>query len=173
MYQGVNLTDLDALPDSFKIALLTEFETMSWMEESNGSISSLGRFDTMYPPWYNFLDFLFSSPLRNSDFVAHIFYGLSGEMCEYARYCFETPPPPDAFTAIKNWPWTKQVIYEDTLTLIVRMEDLQSSLSFILNLYENLPCEKSIERHPDTLYTATLAIRFKNLHVFVDLHRHD
>ena len=154
--------------------LFTDFEEASWIEEPDGSISNLDRFDSRFSPWGELVEFLYSTPLENSDFVAHIFYGLSGEMCEYARFCAaDTPPPPDAFTALKHWPGTKKIEFEDASTLILRMGNLQSSLSFILNLYENLPRKKSIQRDPRTSYAATLVIRFKNLHVFVDLHRDD
>ena len=170
MYDFACLTDLDPLPALLKLQLTSEIPCGYWIEDPCGFISNYDRFSSRTPAWRGILQVLYSSSLATADFMAHLYFGSSGDGYNLSPE-FKQGGGPNAFGAIKGWPWCQKVHSETATSLIVRMGSLRSSLPFILGLYQNPPHGSVEDSFPPGSYMSTLVIRFKDFRFSVDLYR--
>ena len=173
MQELVSLYELESAPQALKTKLKNEHAYATWVEYPTGLFSNHTRFDSRSPRWRIFLQTLYTSSLRTADFTAEFCCGYPTQSWDMAPvHLIENPPTkPDAFCAIRGWPWCIGVENESDTVFKVRMRSLRSSLPFILNLFRTPPYNSQEDRYPPECYISTLMIRFKDLVISVDLYR--
>ena len=173
MFKDCGHADLQPLPDDLKNRLKSEHHLAYWTDDPNGFFSCYERFSSRTPAWRSFLKSLYTSSLAKADFIAYIFEETPcGEILhDLWRLPVRSRKKPDAFDAIKGWPWCEKVEFESCRKIQVRMKNLRASLPFILSLYQDPPYESHEASTPPGWYNATLMIRFKDFQFSVYLIR--
>ena len=164
--------DLPTVPPTLIDQLQLNHSYAKWRCGSDGAYSNGVYFDSRSPQWVALLHLLYSSTLATADFVVE-FFSADTDSSDFAPFhLIENPRVyPDAFSAIKGWPWFRKVESEDRRCTSFRVGSLRSSLPFILGLFQDPPCDTQEDRYPPGCIVTRMSIRVANLVIVVDVYR--